>query len=67
MNADPIKPVIIVTLPNVPRTRVVHMARTLLSECKGSPAEELRAAIVLRTGAEPLVLLREDLENEETQ
>lgn len=56
-----IKPAPIVAIPNVPRTRVVHMARLLLPEAKGEPTEHLRAAIVLRSQREPQVWLEEDL------
>ncbi len=61
MNAA-IMPTPIIGLPDVPRTRVVHMSRVLLPESKGEPAEELQAAILLRSDSEPQVWLREDFE-----
>jgi hypothetical protein len=61
-----IKPTPIITLPaHIPATRVVHMSRVLKPEGKGEPPEHLQAALVLRSGGETLVILREDLEGNE--
>lgn len=55
----------IICLPNVPRTRVVHMSRVLAPESKGEWPEYLQGVIVHRARAVPLVILREDLEGNE--